>query len=137
MNQQNHPNSEMTTEWNYVYNVLEEKEGWLEMVNKNYVKGRTFEYKIKKQFEDKGYLVFRTAGSHSVADLIAFPKLGDWFRGKKLGYVPILIQCKATTGKGYSAEVAQLKKEAENFALVAILVTKDRTIQVYNPEERE
>lgn len=122
---------------NYVYNVLEEKEGWLEMVNKNYVKGANFERKIKKQYEDKGYLVFRTAGSHSVADLIAFPKLGDWFRGKKLGYVPILIQCKATTGKGYSAEVAQLRKESEKFALVAILITKDKVITVYNPEERE
>lgn len=41
------------------------------MVNKNYVSGRAKEYRIKKQFEDKGYIVLRTAGSHGFADLIA------------------------------------------------------------------
>ena len=41
------------------------------MPNKNYVKGVKKEYKIKKQFEMKGYTVLRTAGSHGFADLIA------------------------------------------------------------------
>ena len=57
------------------------------MPNKNYISGRNFEYRVKKYLESKGYLVFRTAGSHSIADLIVFPRTP----GK-----PVLIQCKHT-----------------------------------------
>ena len=41
------------------------------MVNKNYIAGRRFEYKVKKYYEDKGYTVLRTSGSHGFADLVA------------------------------------------------------------------
>lgn len=41
------------------------------MPNKNYQKGRRKEYKIKKELEESGYIVLRTAGSHGFADLIA------------------------------------------------------------------
>lgn len=41
------------------------------MVNKNYIKGRTKEYKVKNQLEKEGWIVLRTAGSHGFADLIA------------------------------------------------------------------
>jgi hypothetical protein len=64
------------------------------MPNRNYLSGRAFEYKVKKYLEAKGYLVFRSAGSHSVADLIAFPKSTDirgWDNPKQ---IPLLIQCK-------------------------------------------
>ena len=44
------------------------------MVNKNYINGRAREYKIKKKFEEQGYIVLRTAGSHGFADLIALNK---------------------------------------------------------------
>lgn len=40
-------------------------------MNKNYVKGRKKEYKIKRQLEMQGWLVLRSAGSHGFADLIA------------------------------------------------------------------
>jgi predicted RNA binding protein YcfA (HicA-like mRNA interferase family) len=40
----------------------------------NYVRGRAFEYRIKDFLEQKGYEVFRTAGSHSRFDLIAVKK---------------------------------------------------------------
>jgi Holliday junction resolvase len=39
--------------------------------NKNYQKGRRFEYRVKKFFEKENKLVMRTAGSHSPFDLIA------------------------------------------------------------------
>jgi Holliday junction resolvase len=42
------------------------------MPNRNYVNGRAFEYKTKKKLEQMGYTVFRTAGSHSKVDLIAY-----------------------------------------------------------------
>jgi Holliday junction resolvase len=41
------------------------------MVNKNYVRGRAKEYRLKKKLEAEGYIVLRTAGSHGFADLIA------------------------------------------------------------------
>jgi Holliday junction resolvase len=94
------------------------------MPNKNYQKGRAFEYKIKKKYEDKGYLVFRSAGSHSVADLIAIAPR----RFGILEWKPILIQCKATVGQTYPKECSILIEIAEKFGCRAILETKNKTI---------
>jgi Holliday junction resolvase len=45
------------------------------MVNKEYVKGRNKEYKIRNQLINEGfYIVQRTAGSHSPIDIIAIDK---------------------------------------------------------------
>ena len=52
------------------------------MVNKNYIAGRRFEYKVKKYYEDKGYTVLRTSGSHGFADLIAVRNEGSLKREK-------------------------------------------------------
>ena len=41
------------------------------MVNKNYVSGRRFEYLIKKELQDQGWIAIRSAGSHSPFDIIA------------------------------------------------------------------
>ncbi|MCJ7572339.1 MAG: hypothetical protein MUO82_10785 [Candidatus Thermoplasmatota archaeon] len=60
------------------------------MRNKNYEKGRKFEYEMKELYESLGCLVFRTAGSHSIADLIAIPNTILSFQK------PILIQCKTS-----------------------------------------
>jgi Holliday junction resolvase len=38
----------------------------------NYTRGRALEYRVKAHLEAKGYYVFRTAGSHSLFDLLAF-----------------------------------------------------------------
>jgi len=40
-------------------------------MNRNYNRGRKKEYLLKDRFEKEGYIVFRTAGSHSDIDLIA------------------------------------------------------------------
>lgn len=40
-------------------------------MNANYVRGRSFEYKTKKILEKDNWLVFRSSGSHTFADLIA------------------------------------------------------------------
>ena len=55
------------------------------MVNKNYIAGRRFEYKVKKYYENKGYTVLRTSGSHGFADLVAI---------KNDARIIIFIQCK-------------------------------------------
>jgi Holliday junction resolvase len=98
------------------------------MPNKNYVKGRKFEYKIKKEYEDKGYLVFRTAGSHSPADLIAFSPFWVYEFNPMPMTNPILIQCK-NTKKIYlpgDKEIEQLKNIAEQYGLRAVLVNKSK-----------
>jgi len=40
------------------------------MPNHNYNRGRAFEYRVAKLYRDKGWFVFRSAGSHSPADLV-------------------------------------------------------------------
>jgi hypothetical protein len=40
-------------------------------MNIRYIKGRRLEYKVKKELEKNGYIVIRSAGSHSPFDLVA------------------------------------------------------------------
>ena len=40
-------------------------------MNRNYHRGRQKEYELKERLEGDGYIVFRTSGSHGIADLIA------------------------------------------------------------------
>lgn len=42
------------------------------MPNSNYLAGRASEYKVMKDLRSKGLEVLRTAGSHGVADIVAF-----------------------------------------------------------------
>jgi Holliday junction resolvase len=37
-----------------------------------YARGRAFEYRVRDRLEAQGFIVFRTAGSRSPVDLIAF-----------------------------------------------------------------
>lgn len=53
------------------------------MPNRNYVNGRSFEYRVRDLFEAKGYFVMRSAGSRTPVDLVAL----------KDGEI-LLIQCK-------------------------------------------
>ena len=63
------------------------------MTNKNYIAGRRFEYKVKKYYENKGYTVLRTSGSHGFADLVAVKNsFLSWWQNKTKTI--IFIQCK-------------------------------------------
>jgi hypothetical protein len=55
-------------------------------MNKNYASGRAFEYEVRDYFEEKGFFVFRSAGSHTQADLICLPE--------QEGDRTVIIQCK-------------------------------------------
>lgn len=55
------------------------------MPNKNYISGRNFEYRVKKYLESKDYFVLRSAGSHSMVDLLAIHRVFGWV---------LFIQCK-------------------------------------------
>ena len=61
-------------------------------MNKNYVSGRRFEYRVKDYLEKKGYYVMRSAGSKSPFDLIAIQT-----KGKSSIDGTLLIQCKHRT----------------------------------------
>ena len=78
------------------------------MVNKNYIAGRNFEYKVKKYYEKQGYTVLRTSGSHGFADLIAIRNfevfLGNGFFIKSIEF----IQCK--NRKPTKKEIEELDK---------------------------
>lgn len=56
------------------------------MPNKNYLRGRRFEYEVAKTLKEQGYEVMRTAGSHGKFDIIAL----------RSGVKPIFYQCKVT-----------------------------------------
>lgn len=53
----------------------------------NYSRGANFERRVRKHLEEQGWVVFRSAGSHSPADLIAL----------KTGEV-MLVQCQLDKG---------------------------------------
>ena len=55
-------------------------------MNKNYESGRRLEYEIMKRWEERGYSVARSAGSHGIWDVCAV----RWDRSVEL------IQCKVT-----------------------------------------
>jgi len=71
------------------------------MVNRNYVKGRAFEYQVKHAKEKDGFYVIRSAGSKGAIDLICFkcvithedPKPGE-FMLRQFGWIIQVIQCK-------------------------------------------
>lgn len=74
------------------------------MPNKNYQRGRRFEWEVKKDLESQGWIVVRTAGSHGLWDIIAFRDIGGEIRAR-------LIQCKVVQLKGSGAQIERLKKE--------------------------
>lgn len=85
------------------------------MSNKNYVNGRAFEYKVKKELENQGYLCFRTAGSHGVADVIALS-----IKGRCL-----LVQCKISN-KITPHEKAKLKQIAMRYKCDAQIAYREK-----------
>ena len=58
--------------------------------NKNYERGRRFEYEIMEIFRNAGYTVLRTAGSHGFADVVLVKITADM---KKIAHVAF-VQCK-------------------------------------------
>lgn len=80
----------------------------------NYSRGRNFEYRVEHHYQNKGWVVVRSAGSKGAADLIA----------ARQGEIHI-IQCKID---GYlsPAEREQLKAVADEFGGVAVVAYRDK-----------
>lgn len=81
------------------------------MTNRAYERGRNFEYRVKKRLEEDGWLVLRTAGSHSPIDLFA----------GKLGAEPLAIQCKSGKRKMSAKEKATLYQAAAMFRAFPVI----------------
>lgn len=75
------------------------------MVNKNYTRGRRFEYRVKKFFEDLGFYVVRSAGSKGVADLVVVKRDCSGMCCR-VG----LVQCKYGCGYINKEELRRLEK---------------------------
>ena len=58
--------------------------------NKNYERGRRFEYEVMDIFKRAGYVVSRTAGSHSLFDVALIKMTKDM---KKIAHVAF-VQCR-------------------------------------------
>ena len=90
------------------------------MPNKNYNSGRSFEYRIKKWLEERGWLCCRTAGSHSPFDIIAMAC------GQTLA-----IQCKYNS-KVTKTELQELidlkcKTDPERFDNICFIVAEGKS----------
>ena len=80
----------------------------------NYKRGRTFEYRAKRDLERRGYVVVRSAGSRTPADLVA---------GRE-GRV-LLVQCTTSSQSKSQEDRARLREMAERFGAEPVLVWKD------------
>lgn len=88
-----------------------------------YAKGMAFENRCQHYFDDLGYKVIRSAGSHGPVDLIC---------GKK-GEGTIIIQCRMR-GNISKDEVTELREWAEHFNNARILLAYkvDRKLEFRN-----
>jgi Holliday junction resolvase len=86
-------------------------------MNKRYVRGRSFEYYVKKAYEEKGFLVVRSAGSRGRIDLVAISKEGKVY----------MIQCKIGSLKSVSkSEILSLLNLANEYNSIPVLALKVR-----------
>ena len=92
----------------------------------NYSRGADFERRVQKYFEKQGYFVIRSAGSHSLIDLVAL----------KGGEVQ-LIQCK-TDGVLSVAERQQLQELArDTWCQVWLISRQDRNMVLEQIKEEK
>ena len=80
----------------------------------HYSRGANFERRVKKYYEDKGFLVLRSAGSHSPIDLFAM-RQGEF----------IAIQVTIDKSRKTQAGLAQLLEIARENGCQAILAYRD------------
>jgi hypothetical protein len=68
------------------------------MPNKNYNNGRAFEYRVRDYFKEHGkWEIFRSAGSHTKADLICLRGI-TFLSSQSYETDVLLVQCKTSSG---------------------------------------
>jgi len=97
------------------------------MPNKNYIKGRAFEYTIKKKLEAEGWTVWRTPGSKSKTDLIAIQK-AIWKNMGGTAEMPsvLFVQCKSGSARMSKKDKAELLELSESVGAEAMYAYKPK-----------
>ncbi len=90
-----------------------------------YKKGYRFELDVKKQWEQKGYCVIRSSGSHTPVDLVCIKNK-----------IVIQIQCKDVSHKISNAEKEEITKWANvtGFPVIIMYKTKKITNEIVTPQ---
>lgn len=92
-----------------------------------YQRGANFERLVKKKWEENGYYVIRSAGSHGIADLVAikgFTETDYWTADPVIVPAIVLIQCKLT-GKMSKEDETKLKDLATELGVKSVMAYKD------------
>jgi len=89
------------------------------MANKRYVKGRRFEYRVRDDMLNKGFLVFRVAGSKPV-DLIAY-KNGKMYA----------IECKYNKKDINKTSIEKLRRYREKYGVKTLIAYRDGRKIIY------
>ena len=102
------------------------------MPNKNYIKGRAFEYTIKKKLEAEGWTVWRTPGSKSKTDLICIKKM-YYFESLDYNHTDVqemtvvkFVQCKSGSARMSKKDKAELLELSESVGAEAMYAYKPK-----------
>jgi Holliday junction resolvase len=93
--------------------------------NKNYQKGRAFEYRVKKHYEKCGYDVHRKYASKGVMDLVCIAPVRCASCGVEGKTIVAFVQCKAGKARMSLDERDALIKHANKFNGLAVEARKD------------
>lgn len=99
------------------------------MTNKHYRVGYTLERDVKKELESQGYTVFRSAGSHSMADLIAI-EYHEYADECIPGTRVKLVQCKRHKNLMTNKETMNFAKFASDLGADALIAYRDKGIHL-------
>lgn len=99
------------------------------MTNKHYKVGYTLERDVKIALEQDGYTVFRSAGSHSQADLIA---IEHWSYADECipGPRVKLVQCKRHRNLMTRKELKEFYDFADKLGCIATIAWRDKGIHM-------
>lgn len=100
--------------------------------NKHYKVGYALERDVKIALEQEGFTVFRSAGSHSFADLIAIKADSSSFGIDEIDYHPEvkLIQCKRHKNLMTRNELKTFEKQCSDLECGAVIAWRDRGIHM-------
>ena len=96
------------------------------MPNRNYQRGRAFEYRVKYHLEKLGYYVVRSYASKGLFDLIAAPPYPPFeiYMWPQSNFA-LLVQCK-TNGYIPPAERSALVEASKKYLGFIVIASKDK-----------
>ena len=96
------------------------------MVNKLYQKGRNLEYDVIDRLRELGYYTMRSAGSHTIIDVLG------WLQGYRLA-----IQCKVGSSAFNKDDQEELIRAALELEALPVLVSRKNRKTTWQTVTRE